>query len=154
MILPLRDVLGAALRAAGLAASEDLWRILDLWPEVAGDAIAARSRPCRLRRGELALAIPDAVWRQEISLMAPELTRKLNEKLGRRVVERIRVVTAGIPPEPQPRERRRRLHGWELGPGAIPPPPENASPELAAALAALGRSRARRLARDRGSPRE
>ncbi len=154
MISLLREVLGDALRAAGLDRSDDLWHILALWPEVAGEAIAGRARPCRLRRGELSVAIPDAVWRQEISLLAPELAAKLNRELGRRTVERIRVVSGGLPPEPRSPSRRRRLRRAELGSGDVPPPPPNVSTELAAALASLARARARRLAEDRRPSRE
>ena len=51
-----------------------------LWPELVGEAIARRSRPVALEQGGvLVVAVKGAVWRQELSFQALELTRRLRE---------------------------------------------------------------------------
>jgi hypothetical protein len=147
MISHLRHLLSPALRAANLDVADETWRIGEVWPAALGERIGSRALPLRLTRGELLVAVPDAVWRQELSLLAPEIVARLNEKLGAPVVQRLRLVgaTTAAPP---PRVERRRLRADDAE-RASGPAPIAASGEVGAALRDLWKSRARRLARDR-----
>jgi hypothetical protein len=97
-----------------------------------------------LTRGELLVAVPDAVWRQELSLLAPEIVARLNDQLGEPLVQRLRCRRGGRPDrKPTPRRRLRS----ERDAGSAPPSVDVAT-EVGTALADLWRSRARRLDRD------
>src|SRR5262245_31405842 len=146
MIQGLREILAPALAAAGLDAAADTWRIGELWAEALGDRIGSRAVPLRLTRGELLVAVPDAVWRQELSLLAPEIVARLNERLGEPIVQRLRFVAAAAAPDLKPAPRR-RLRSQSAATGSAPPSIDVAT-AVGTALADLWRSRARRLDRD------
>lgn len=107
MISPLRDLLRDVLERAGIETASELWQIGNAWERAVGRTIAAHAQPAGLRRGELLVASPDAVWRQELSLLAPDIKNKVNAALGRDVVARVRIVagTVAAPDEPAPRRR-------------------------------------------------
>ena len=96
MIQRITELLESALAEAGLEATTDIWRIAESWTSIVGERIAKHATPSRLARGELVVAVPEAVWRQELSLLAPEITARVNQQLGKQAVERIRLV-AGDP---------------------------------------------------------
>jgi hypothetical protein len=153
MISHLRHLLSPALRAANLDVADETWRIGEVWPAALGERIGSRAVPLRLTRGELIVGVPDAVWRQELSLLAPEIVARLNEKLGAAVVQRLRLVGATSAPPPPPRAERRRLRA-EDSESPSGPAPIAVSGEVGAALRDLWKSRARRIARDRDVDRQ
>lgn len=154
MIPRLSELLDKALKGAGLESTSVIWQIAECWAEIVGPRIAARAAPVRLRGGELTLSAPDAVWRQELTLLGPEVAEKVNQKIGKEVVRRIRLVSGEVrSPEPARRRRRIRVPGTIGAPveGATPPrrlTPETAPSGVAAALEALAAARTDRLGAD------
>ncbi len=162
MIPRIADVLGRALEGAGLEATSIIWQIAESWTEIVGPRVAARAAPVRLRRGELTLSAPDAVWRQELTLLGPEIAHKVNQNVGKDVVQRVRLVS-GPARSPEPADRRRRLrvrnttggsHEPRGAPAATRASPKGApttppATGVAAALEALAEARSTRLADDR-----
>jgi len=106
----LRELLERALARAGLESTSDAFRVAEAWEEAVGPTVAAHAQRAGLERGERAVAAPDAVWRQELALLAPDIKQKINRMLGSEVVRRVRIV--GGPPipgaVPGDRDRRRR----------------------------------------------
>ena len=49
------------------------------WGEVAGERIAREAEPLSERSGVVTVRCASAVWAAELSLMAPDLLRRLNE---------------------------------------------------------------------------
>jgi predicted nucleic acid-binding Zn ribbon protein len=94
---PLGKVLDAALpgaRPAGLLAE-----VQSVWPVVAGSALAAAAGPVSERSGTVTVECESAVWAQELELLRPDLTRRLDEALGGGRVERLRfIVGSGLDP--------------------------------------------------------
>jgi len=91
---PLASALTAAIgeaRPTGLLAS-----VQSAWGLVAGGAVAAAAAPASERDGTVTIGCESGVWAHELELLAPDLTRRLNERLeaagetGR--VERLRFV--------------------------------------------------------------
>jgi predicted nucleic acid-binding Zn ribbon protein len=70
------------------------------WPEVAGAAVAAEAEPVSERAGVVTIACRSSVWAQELTLLAPDLVRRLNEALGAPRVSELRCTAA-------PRRERR-----------------------------------------------
>lgn len=124
MIESLRDLLGRALARAGLEATSDAFRVAEAWEEAVGPTVAARARPAGFERGELLIAAPDAVWRQELVLLAPDIKQKINRALGSDVVQRVRIVGGPVPAGPVPRGSRqappRMIHRASRGPRPAP----------------------------------
>jgi predicted nucleic acid-binding Zn ribbon protein len=77
--------LGAAVRAVRdrTAPPTLLAAVQGLWPAVAGDAIAAEATPVAERDGVIRVSCRSAVWAQELDLLGPELTGRLNARLDR-----------------------------------------------------------------------
>jgi predicted nucleic acid-binding Zn ribbon protein len=84
-------------RLAGeLEPATPLARIQRAWESVVGPGLAAHATPLRERGGRLTVYCPDAVWMQEVTLMAPGLVDDLNAALGAPLVRELRcVATAG-----------------------------------------------------------
>jgi hypothetical protein len=161
MIPSLAELLENALRGAGLEATSDIWRIGESWREAVGERIAARATPVRLRRGELMIAAPEAVWRQELTLLGPEIAARINQKIGRNLVERVRLVSGEAVVAIEPGLHRRVLRPEETtqpseavetlraaAPATSPEAPA-LRPDIADAFASLARTRAERLESDR-----
>ena len=87
---PLGEALDAALldaRPAGLLAE-----VQSAWPAVAGAALAAAASPISERSGTVTVECESAVWAQELELLRPDLTRRLDGALGGGRVERLRFI--------------------------------------------------------------
>jgi hypothetical protein len=148
------DLLHAVLSEAGLETTADIWRISEIWSDAVGSRIAVHAAPLRLVRGELVVAAPLAVWRQELALLGPEIAANVNLRLGKPVVERVRLVAAQLTPPDLPRATRRRLREPATESSRSDPwlPARPAvGKELATALEALHRARNARLAEDRAA---
>jgi hypothetical protein len=130
---PLADLLdkclGPALAAQGFAAAD----VIVAWPEIAGERLAAFSRPVKLEWPRRGRNDPDArpepatlvvrvesAFALELQHLAPLLTERINARYGWRCVGRI-VLKQGPVPRPK----------------AKPRPPPSLSDEERARLAAL-----------------
>jgi predicted nucleic acid-binding Zn ribbon protein len=85
------DALTARLQPATVLAE-----VQRAWPHAAGP-FAEVATPFAERDGTVMVACPQAVWAQELDLMAERVTERLNEELGRRVVQRLRVQARPVP---------------------------------------------------------
>ena len=159
-------VLRRSLADLGLGPTGDLGRILDGWEALVGARIAAQASPLavkKTRKGkELVIAVPDAVWRQDLSLMQGELLARVNSMLPDGQIGQLRLVgtqPAALEESPfreRPRKLRRPAGGVVPSPTAshtAPPTgaestPDTLSPRLRSAFERLSRTRAARLGRD------
>lgn len=84
--------LSAALAnmARGLAPASTLARVQEVWEQVAGPAVAAAATPMGERDGIVTVGCQDAVWAQELSLMAPSVIPRLNAALGDGAITELR----------------------------------------------------------------
>jgi len=63
------------------------------WPEAVGAAIALEARPVGERAGTVTVACSASVWAQELDLMGPDIVARLNERLRRGSISRLRCVS-------------------------------------------------------------
>ncbi len=75
------------------------------WRSAVGPRIAARARPVAIERGALIVRVATSVWANELSLLAPELLKRLNE-YGL-AVDALRFRVGALDLEDRPPERRR-----------------------------------------------
>ena len=71
-----------------------LSQVQRVWPSVVGDAVAAEATPTGERGGTLQVTCRSAVWAQELDLMGPDVTARLNTALGREAVAGLRCSAA------------------------------------------------------------
>jgi predicted nucleic acid-binding Zn ribbon protein len=79
-----------------------------VWGDAVGPAIAAEASPSAERGGVLTVSCSASVWAQELDLMGPEIVERLNAKIARGRIGRLRCVALpqtadGGPPRPPPR---------------------------------------------------
>jgi hypothetical protein len=87
------DILPGAAKSAGLDDGAAAGRIWGSWRSIAGEAISDHATPSSLRRGVLRLHADSPSWATEISYLADELKRRINELLRREAVKEVRVWT-------------------------------------------------------------
>jgi predicted nucleic acid-binding Zn ribbon protein len=61
-----------------------------VWDEAVGERIAAVAKPTRMLRGTLIVAVSSAAWRNELSMRKREITGRLNELLGEKLIHDIK----------------------------------------------------------------
>ena len=80
-----------------LAPDTLLAEVQRVWSEVVGGAIAAEATPVRERTGVLTVTCSASVWAQELDLMGPTIVDRLNTKVRRGQVQRLRCVAVQLP---------------------------------------------------------
>jgi len=65
------------------------WRAVAVWDEVVGPTIAANARPSAFKDSKLFVRVSTTTWLHELSFMKEEITRRLNERLGKKAVDDI-----------------------------------------------------------------
>ena len=88
---PLGEVMPEVLGKSGLAARLEQAAVIVQWSAIVGREIAKVTEPISIdRKGVLTVAVTSNAWMTELSMMAPELLREINEKAGSRKVVQIR----------------------------------------------------------------
>ena len=78
------------LEESGLGERIEEAGIVPEWPERVGEAIAAVTRPDRVHRGTLFVAVRSSAWLMELKLMEREILRRLNDGRERGRIQQIR----------------------------------------------------------------
>jgi predicted nucleic acid-binding Zn ribbon protein len=91
--------LGGALEllAGQLAPKTSLGEAQSAWREVVGPSIADRAWPVSERGGVLTVSCESSLWAQELDLMSETIRERLNERLERSEIVRLRCVAT--PPQ-------------------------------------------------------
>lgn len=90
---PLGDVLKGF--RAEVAPETPLAAVQSVWDEVVGTKIAAVTDVVEEREGLVTVACSSAVWTQELELMAPRISARLEERLGVTEPLKLRFRTSG-----------------------------------------------------------
>lgn len=87
----LGDVMNEVLSRAGIADRIAQAKVIPEWRELVGSQIANVTEPLSVTpQGTLFVAVKTNGWMTELSLMEPELLRRLNERTGRLQIKKIR----------------------------------------------------------------
>ncbi|HKW85602.1 MAG TPA: DUF721 domain-containing protein [Nitrospiraceae bacterium] len=104
----------------GMEAKLMEWRLRRHWLEIAGEQIAAHTRPDQIRFKKLYLIVGNSVWLQQLMFLKPTLLEKINEAAGSQLVSDILFRVGEIPSEP------REVHGHDdEAPRLVDPSPES-----------------------------
>ena len=110
------DALRAVRRQLGTPAPSVLERVRSLWPEVAGDVLAAHSEPLHLRNGVLRVQVDDPAWAGQFRYLTDTLVEALAAAVPDAAIREISV-TAGRPGSAAAPDRRTDPEGWSDGGG-------------------------------------
>ncbi len=86
---PLREVLTDFLDSVPHRKRLKRGMILSLWPETVGAAIAEQSRNVHFEHGNLIVHVKNPAWRNEIHMKRYSIAKKLNDKVGEKVIKEI-----------------------------------------------------------------
>ena len=87
----LGDVMDEVLSTSGISERIAQASIIPDWRALVGPQIANVTEPLSVtRQGTLFVAVTTNAWMTELSLMEPELLRRLNERAGRLQIKKIR----------------------------------------------------------------
>ena len=87
----LGDVVSSVLKNTGVADRVAQAGVIPDWPKLVGPQISRVTQPLSVTpQGTLFVAVTTNAWMTELSLMEPELLRRLNERTGRLQIKRIR----------------------------------------------------------------
>lgn len=106
----LKDLLGPVgrkLRIEDPGAAGAIWR---RWHHIVGDDIARNAEPTSLKQGVLRIRTATPTWATEMSYLANDIKARVNEAVGRDVVQEIKVWTS---PAPIQRSQRGPGHSSE-----------------------------------------
>jgi predicted nucleic acid-binding Zn ribbon protein len=94
------DVLRDFLKSAGLADRVGQAAVVEAWPALVGERIARAARPESVAAdGTLFVRVKSSAWRQELSLMTPEVLSLLNKDRSTGRIKRIRWLVGSEPAE-------------------------------------------------------
>ena len=85
----LQTVLQQILRNQHLDGPLSEMALIDKWPEIVGNALAAQTEKLYIKDRTLFLHVKSAIVRNELSLMRTQLIARLNEAVGRDVISNI-----------------------------------------------------------------
>ena len=94
----LGDLLGNVVSRLGLERNLDDYRIWAAWDEVVGPAVARNAQPIRLQARRLVVAVKNATWMHELTLLRRDLCERLNGWMGREVVTELFLVVGRVEP--------------------------------------------------------
>lgn len=109
--------LGDVGRSLGLEGAVETGAVFKRWPEIVGEAIAAKARPTSLKGGVLRVCASTPAWATEIGYLAGRIREKANAIAGRELVSEVRVWTSPDQGAPSPTPPSADGRG-----AAVPPP--------------------------------
>ena len=80
------------LRKVGLEKGVAQQNALFVWKEVVGKRVAENTTAEKIDHGVLMVRTTTPTWRQELQLQKPTIIKKLNKKLGKKVIKDVRFV--------------------------------------------------------------
>ncbi len=91
MMEPIKVALESVLKRLGFNERMMEMTLLDHWEEDVGKAIASHTKPRRIKGGRLFVDVDSPVWVHQLTINYKKgLVEKLNQRLGKRVIEDIR----------------------------------------------------------------
>jgi hypothetical protein len=93
---PIKEVIDTIFATSALPINFDDMRIWKLWDGVVGKKIAEHARPFSIKKGILLVMVTDSIWLQELEFKTEGIKERLNSKLQRKAIKKIRL-RVGIP---------------------------------------------------------
>ncbi len=89
---PIVGVIEKVVQSLGISKSYHGWLVVSNWPDIVGEQIARAARAVRFDDGTLYVAVPDAVWRQNLVMETESILRKIRSYPYGRAVRQLRFV--------------------------------------------------------------
>lgn len=115
-------------------ASASFRKLLALWPQLVGSAVAQHSQPSKIQRGVLLVSVSSAAWAQTLTFERLRILEKLHQQIPTMVneIQEIRFATARWQPSKKRSHSRAVLQliehpSWvQVSHSPVQPPPKTA----------------------------
>ncbi len=87
----LNSLLNKLVESQGWEDKLDEAKLPDIWLEVVGDKIAKYAKIGKFENGVLTVLTESSTWRSEIKLRNEDIIKKLNDKLGKEIIQSLKV---------------------------------------------------------------
>ena len=104
---PMDESVEALLRRMGWTEKVEVAAVTARWREVIGDQIADHCEPISFEGGVLVLRASSTAWATQLTLIAGQVTHRINEEFGREVVKELKVYGPS-------------QASWKKGPRSVP----------------------------------
>lgn len=91
---PMASVLSDVLDEAGVADQVERVRILELWPEIAGEQVARVTRARSVDGSTLIVEVRNSAWLMELNMLKGDIISRANERLDDVSIEKVVFVLA------------------------------------------------------------
>ena len=88
----LKAAISNLLKAAGLEAGVSQNKALLIWDDVVGAKVSENTTPEKVEAGTLYIKASNPTWRQELMFKKEEILKKLNKKLGEKIIKEIKFI--------------------------------------------------------------
>ncbi len=82
-------ILPDLVKKLGLEKGMDQHRAIIEWPGTVGSDIAAHTEPVAVRGRRLVVRVSNPVWMNELIFLKPKILKRLNDSLGKQVIQDI-----------------------------------------------------------------
>jgi len=86
----LGNVLNNLIKDLGIEEKIDENKAIAIWPEIVGTNVSCNSEVEIVKDGILFVKVKSDVWRNELIFLKLDLIKKLNEKIGKKIIVDIR----------------------------------------------------------------
>ncbi|HNR88243.1 MAG TPA: DUF721 domain-containing protein [Spirochaetota bacterium] len=88
--VPVSDLMAVAIAGLGMDEAVALERLRIAWPRVVGAIIAAHSRPDRVFKRTLFIAVDHSTFANDVMMMRDSIVKSLDEEMGCSMVKSIK----------------------------------------------------------------
>ena len=88
----LKIAIDSMLRKFGIENAIAQNNALNLWGEIVGEKVAKNTKPDRVEHGVIIVRVSSPTWRQELFFQKNEIIKKINNKIGKKVIRDIRFI--------------------------------------------------------------
>ena len=88
----INTALKSLIEKAGFKKQLEQQRVLEMWGQVVGDAIAKNTEAVSVSQGTLVIKAKSAAWRQELQLQKREILKNVNTGSANKLIKDIRFV--------------------------------------------------------------
>lgn len=97
----LGGLIGAVVADLGLTDKLGEFQTLQVWKDAVGPALAQHTRPIRVYKGRIDVAVPSAVWRNQLIFMKGDIIARINVLMGKIAVTELRLINQRSEEDPK-----------------------------------------------------
>ncbi len=87
---PIREILEKFFKSIGVEERLEENLAFAYWDSVVGKEIATHTEPQKIVKGTVIVKVDNDVWRNELSFFKHEIIQKLNQKIGKKIIQEIK----------------------------------------------------------------